>query len=141
MNGLWKWLLKRLAVATAEDVERLRSRDVAIVRELDKAERTEVFSVCIADEAPAWHDFDREQLRVFFKSETGGRLRAAINFYEQGGNRRAVLTGDPKAIGRAAGFHDFGAWLVGLSADIRPQQDDHSTLTPGAREVAERYAP
>jgi len=99
------------------------------------------FGVCMADDTPEWFAGDRENLGSFMRSESGCRLRAAINFYEQGRNRRAVLSGDTQQIGRAAGFHEFGAWLLELSADVRPQQDEYSHLSLGAREVAERFAP
>jgi hypothetical protein len=138
---LWRRFLLWAGIATQADVDALRARDLAAIAGLRQELRGQPFGVCIHDEPPGWNDGDRANFRAFMQTETGKRLRDTINFYEQGGNRRAVLSGDSRQANKAAGFHEFGAWLVELSADVRPQQDDYSQLPQGARETAERFAP
>lgn len=104
-------------------------------------ERRTPFAVCMADEPPAWSEFDQHNLATFFRTESGLKLKMLFSYYEQGRNRTAVLSGDLTAAHRAAGFHEFAAWLEKLSANVPPQEDDPNPLSTGARELVERLAP
>lgn len=128
-----RWFSRRTPAAV------LPSTPAAPVR--PKAPAPCPFGVVAAEEPPDWTDADRGALRAFFGTPAGHALRGQMNFYEQGGNRRAVLLMDEKASARAAGFHDACAWLITLSADVRPEQDEHSQLPAGVREMAERFTP
>lgn len=92
-------------------------------------------------------DHDDRNLRVFLGSETGKRLVEMMKFQEARMNADAVQAGaSPQAIfraGTAAGFRACVAWLLSLSAQIRPPQtpDNVSPRRQEPSELAERLAP
>lgn len=92
--------------------------------------------------APEWTDEDAQQLSGFLGSATGRKLDALILIQQANQNASAVQRGQPWACGFATGWRACVAWLIGLSADSRPQQGTGETVRDeGAADLLERLAP
>ncbi len=92
---------------------------------------------------PEWTQADAEAFRVYLASASGRKFTGILQFDEQRQNRSAVLriTDHAYNSGFAAGFHARSESLMQLSADVRPQQDEHSGERDGATPLADRTAP
>lgn len=92
---------------------------------------------------PEWLQEHAEAFRAFLATAPGARLREILEWDRLTQLERAVgfLENHAYRSGWAAGFGARSESIIEFSADVRPQQDEHSSEGDGSGSAAERLAP
>ena len=78
----------------------------------------------LPDNRLEWNKEDEKTLESFLKSETGAKLQLLASFHCQQIDQHAVRLANPGACGVATGNRGMLAFILSLSAHVRPQKDD-----------------